>query len=72
MPLQGFEPAIPVSERPQTHALDSADTGIGSIIKCRHITDIYEIIIIIIIIIITSLRFYTYCGRFITRPYFLY
>jgi hypothetical protein len=24
-----FEPAIPASERPQTHALDSADTGIG-------------------------------------------
>jgi hypothetical protein len=22
MPLVGFEPAIPVSERPQTHALD--------------------------------------------------
>jgi hypothetical protein len=25
----GFEPAIPESERPQTHALDRADTGIG-------------------------------------------
>jgi hypothetical protein len=25
----GFEPAIPASERPQTHALDSAATGIG-------------------------------------------
>jgi len=24
-----FEPAIPVSERPQTHALDRAATGIG-------------------------------------------
>ena len=24
-----FEPAVPESERPQTHALDRADTGIG-------------------------------------------
>jgi hypothetical protein len=29
MPPAGFEPAIPASERPQTHALDSAVTGIG-------------------------------------------
>jgi hypothetical protein len=27
----GFEPAIPVSERPQTHALDRSTTGIGPI-----------------------------------------
>jgi hypothetical protein len=26
----GFEPAIPASERPQTHALDGAATGIGT------------------------------------------
>jgi len=25
----GFEAAIPTSERPQTHALDGAATGIG-------------------------------------------
>jgi len=31
MPLEGFEPAIPTSERPQTHTLDSAATGIGII-----------------------------------------
>ena len=29
MPLAGFEPTIPASEGPQTHALDRADTGIG-------------------------------------------
>jgi hypothetical protein len=29
MPLMGFEPTIPASERPQTHALDRAATGIG-------------------------------------------
>jgi hypothetical protein len=29
MPPSGFEPAIPASERPQTHALDRAATGIG-------------------------------------------
>jgi hypothetical protein len=27
----GFEPTIPVNERPQTHALDRAATGIGYI-----------------------------------------
>jgi hypothetical protein len=29
MPPVGFEPTIPVSERPKTHALDRAATGIG-------------------------------------------
>jgi hypothetical protein len=29
MPPAGFEPSIPASERTQTHALDSAATGIG-------------------------------------------
>jgi hypothetical protein len=29
MPLAGFEPAIPESEWPQTHALDRAVAGIG-------------------------------------------
>jgi hypothetical protein len=29
MPPVGFKPTIPVSERPQTHALDRAATGIG-------------------------------------------
>jgi len=27
----GFEPAVPASERPETHALDCAATGIGII-----------------------------------------
>jgi hypothetical protein len=31
-PPAGFEPAIPESERPHTHALDSAATGIGFVI----------------------------------------
>jgi hypothetical protein len=30
MPPVGFEPAIPASERSQTHALDRAATGIGT------------------------------------------
>jgi hypothetical protein len=30
IPPVGFEPAIPVSERPQTHALDRAATAIGT------------------------------------------
>jgi len=29
MPPEGFKPAITVSERPQTYALDRAATGIG-------------------------------------------
>ena len=29
MPSVGFEPAIPASDRPQTHALDRAATAIG-------------------------------------------
>jgi hypothetical protein len=29
MPPAGFRPAIPASERPQTHTLDRAATGIG-------------------------------------------
>jgi hypothetical protein len=29
MPPVGFEPTIPTSERPQTHVLDCAATGIG-------------------------------------------
>jgi hypothetical protein len=29
MPPVGFEPTIPVSARPQTHALDGAAAGIG-------------------------------------------
>jgi hypothetical protein len=30
MPPEGFEPAIPASERPRTHALESAATGIDN------------------------------------------
>jgi hypothetical protein len=29
MPPEGFEPAIPASERRQTYALDRAATGVG-------------------------------------------
>jgi thymidine kinase len=29
MPLAGFEPAIPVGQRPQTYVLDRSATGIG-------------------------------------------
>jgi hypothetical protein len=31
MPPAGFKPTIPASARPQTHALDRAATGIGSL-----------------------------------------
>jgi hypothetical protein len=32
MPPAGFEPAMPASERPHTHALDGACTGIGRLL----------------------------------------
>jgi hypothetical protein len=32
----GFEPAIPASKRPHTHALDSAATGIGLIARSKY------------------------------------
>jgi len=31
MPFAGFEPTIPASERPRTHALDRVATGIGRV-----------------------------------------
>jgi hypothetical protein len=38
MPAAGFEPAIPASERPQTHAFDRAATGIGRFTVYRNKT----------------------------------
>jgi len=38
MPTTGFEPVIPASERPQTHALDRASSWIGN---NQHITTCY-------------------------------
>jgi len=35
MPLAGFEPTISASERSQTHALDRAANGTGSVNACR-------------------------------------
>jgi hypothetical protein len=37
----GFEPTISASERPQTHALDRADTGIGSQSALRELYEIW-------------------------------
>ena len=34
MPPMGFELTIPASERPQTHALDRADTGTICVLYC--------------------------------------
>jgi hypothetical protein len=42
MPPAGFEPAIPASERPQTHAFDRAATGICSSISYRQ--NIFDIL----------------------------
>jgi len=37
MPPVGFELTIPASKRPQTYALDRADTGTGSLKADLHI-----------------------------------
>jgi len=34
MPPVGFEPTIPASQRPQTHALDRAATGASCVLYC--------------------------------------
>jgi len=44
MPLSGFKPTIPVSEQPQTHALDRAATGIGVLLLWNNIICCYFII----------------------------
>ena len=40
MPPAGFEPTVSAGERPQTHALDRAATGSGSI-RCL-LCELYE------------------------------
>jgi hypothetical protein len=42
MPRAEFEPAIPATKRPQTHALDRAATGIGRSNFCGGKTHTYE------------------------------
>jgi hypothetical protein len=47
MPLAGFERAVSANERPQTHALDRAVTGIGFFtVNTVHVicTDLYCIL----------------------------
>ena len=39
MPSAGFEPEIPVGDRPQTHALDRSATGISKSYWIRHKND---------------------------------
>jgi hypothetical protein len=43
MPPVGFEPAIPVSERPQTHALDRTATGIYLSIIVPEATETFRV-----------------------------
>jgi hypothetical protein len=45
MPPAGFEPTIPVSERPLTHALDRAATAID----CMYIVQTFVIVLAVII-----------------------
>ena len=49
MPPAGFEPTIPASERPQTHALDRATTGVGArrMMSMKIRTDACNLLIII-------------------------
>jgi len=42
-PLPGYRPAVPKSDRPQTHALGRADIGIGKILQWLQVNlSIYE------------------------------
>jgi len=50
MPLVGFEPAIPASEQPQTHALDHVATGIGYI-------KIYRTVILLAVLCVLKIHF---------------
>jgi len=44
MPPVGFEPAVPASEKPKTHALDGAATGISVYFKKHfYISGILEV-----------------------------
>jgi hypothetical protein len=42
---EGFEPTIPASERPQTHALDRAATGIG----LNHFSHKYKLVCVCVL-----------------------
>ena len=42
LPSTKFEPAIPASEWPQTHASDGANSGIGAIADCKCYCGIYR------------------------------
>jgi hypothetical protein len=61
MPLAGFEPAIPVNERPQTQVLDSAATGFG-IIRHKIMWPILNIKAVCILALIISLSSKTYLN----------
>jgi len=56
MPPAGFEPAIPASKRPQTHALDRAATGTGHpVVTNLHkqevsITTIFVILLLLLVV----------------------
>ena len=58
-PPAGFEPAIPASERPQTHALDCADTGIG---------ENYRLVYLKYSVFIKTVRDVTMCADERQRP----
>ena len=42
MPLEGFEPATPANERPQTHVLDRVTTGTGTKTKLNSMALVRE------------------------------
>jgi hypothetical protein len=50
----GFEPTIPASERPQTHALDRAATGIGTLDLSCEVLHTLGITLVISNILVTS------------------
>jgi hypothetical protein len=66
MPSVGFEPAIPASERPKTHALDRAATGIGIILYYIILYCIILYCVILYYIILRYIILYYICvGRIV-------
>ena len=66
MPPVGFEPTISGGERPKTHALDRAATGIGKILTCK-ITKTSELarweVLVNVVIIFVCYKMWLKCDQ---------
>jgi len=56
MPLAGFELAVPASERPQTHGLDRAATGVRCYSNSNRVVVVVVVVVVVIIILIMDIN----------------